>query len=260
MFAGSHRSLRSCFGKYLCSEPWGLRPHTLSWNRDQAKSCEQWEIIPQPGEQWALKSAHGLYMSAKPDGSAQRCSRTIGPNELFIIRPVLGGYVVKSSATGKCIAAHADGSITCDRDPVLGTKEIVVEILPVFEFRGNHQAFKLNGKFLSCEPDGSLTWNSDVSDQWEDFFVELEDIDLYSIKGWNDKYVSVFTSGQVMCTDDEVTPACLWRVESLGDSTFVITGANGNSLGVSDGVVACKSRERIGVVVEKPEKPRVRNQ
>ena len=236
MFVGKNRTLRSCYSKYLCSEPFGFYMHTLSWNRDKAKSCEQWEIIRQGDNSWALKSAHGLYLSAKPDGTANKCSKTIRDTERFQIQPVSGGYIIKSIATQKCLAAHADGTLSCKSDPNFGNKETVIEILPIFEFRGPHRFLKLDGKVLFAAGN-CLYWTTDDETAVGcSFSIELEDVDLYSIKTWQNKYLEM--TGDGIHPSPVLTESCLWQVQGLGDSSFIITGAHGLALGSIEGAAA----------------------
>lgn len=81
--SGSRITLKSCYnGRYLCAErPLPLLPARMSASREKAGKWETWEIVygAAPG-QFALKSVHGQWLTAAPDGSFSVVPATKAPS------------------------------------------------------------------------------------------------------------------------------------------------------------------------------------
>ena len=120
----------------------------------------------------SLKSVHGKFLSAQPDGSAQWNRDVASTWEYFHIEERPGGKITLKSSHGKYVSAQADGSVQINRDaaPPGGWEEFTGELRDngVFCLKSCH------GKYLSAQQDGTAQWNRDHAPRggWEEFQIE----------------------------------------------------------------------------------------
>ena len=127
-----------------------------------------------------LKSVHGKYLSAQPDGRAEWNRDRADVWEYFHLEKRQGGKITLKGAHGKYVSAQPDGSVQINREaaPPGGWEEFTVEyrfIQPVG--RGGYNAVRLksvHGKYLSAQSDGRVEWNRDHAPDggWEDIDLE----------------------------------------------------------------------------------------
>ena len=123
----------------------------------------------------ALKSVHGKYLSAQPDGRAE-WNRTVASNwEFFELGERDGRKITLKSAHGKYVSAQPDGSVQINRDhaPPGGWEEFTIETRPGSTPGDAHDFLHLksvHGFYLSAQADGTAQWNRDHAPPggWED--------------------------------------------------------------------------------------------
>ena len=123
----------------------------------------------------ALKSVHGNYLSAQPDGRAE-WNRTVASDwEFFELGERDGRKITLKSAHGKYVSAQPDGTVQINRDhaPPGGWEEFTVETRPGPTPGDAHDALHLksvHGFYLSAQADGTAQWNRDHAPPggWED--------------------------------------------------------------------------------------------
>ena len=130
--------------------------------------------------QVALKSVHGKYLSAQPDGRAEWNRDRADVWEYFHLEKRQGGKIALKGAHGKYVSAQPDGSVQINRDaaPQGGWEEFTIEhgfVQPVG--RGGYDVVRLksvHGKYLSAQSDGRAEWNRVHAPDggWED--IEME--------------------------------------------------------------------------------------
>ena len=116
----------------------------------------------------SLRSVHGKYLSAQPDGRAE-WNRDVASNwEYFRVEQRHNGKIALKGAHGMYVSAQHDGSIEINRReaPPGGWEEFTVED------RGNNVVClkSCHGKYLSAQQDGTAQWNRDHAPRggWED--------------------------------------------------------------------------------------------
>ena len=126
-------------------------------------------------EKIALKSVHGKYLSAQPDGRAEWNRVTACDWEFFELGERDGRKITLKSTHGKYVSAQPDGSVQINRDhaPPTGWEEFTVETRPGPNPGDAHDFVNLksvHGKYLSAQPDGTAQWNRDRAPPggWED--------------------------------------------------------------------------------------------
>ena len=79
--------------------------------------------------QIALRSVHGKFLSAQPDGSAQWNRDVASTWEYFHIEERPGGKITLKSSHGTYVSAQSDGSVQINREaaPPGGWEEFTVE-------------------------------------------------------------------------------------------------------------------------------------
>ena len=130
-----------------------------------------------------LKSVHGKYLSAQPDGRAEWNRDRADEWEYFHLEKRQEGKVTLKGAHGKYASAQPNGSVQINREaaPPGGWEEFTVEhhfIQPVG--RGGYNVVRLksvHGKYLSAQPDGRVEWNRDHAPDggWEDIHFEYQE-------------------------------------------------------------------------------------
>jgi hypothetical protein len=134
--------------------------------KDMAK-----KIMPTVGD-WAsnipktvsLKSFHGKFLSAHPNGTAMWNSANSGKQETIFLETVNGGKFGLKSVYGKYLSAQPNGSVEWNRDKLDAWETWTVEV------HAKQIALKsCHGKYLSAQPDGRVEANRDVAKEWELF-------------------------------------------------------------------------------------------
>lgn len=125
----------------------------------------------------SLRSVHGKFLSAQPDGSAQWNRDIASVWEYFYLEKRLGGKITLKGAHGMYVSAQPDGSVQINRKaaPQGGWEEFTIEE------RGNNVVClkSSHGKYLSAQQDGTAQWNRDYAPPggWEDIhFMQQGDI------------------------------------------------------------------------------------
>ena len=116
----------------------------------------------------SLRSVHGKYLSAQPDGRAE-WNRDVASNwEYFRVEQRHNGKIALKGAHGMYVSAQPDGSVEINRReaPPGGWEEFTVED------RGNNVIClkSSHGKYLSAQQNGTAQWNRDHAPRggWED--------------------------------------------------------------------------------------------
>ena len=124
----------------------------------------------------SLRSLHGKFLSAQPDGRAEWNRDVASEWEYFYLEKRQGGKITLKGAHGMYVSAQPDGSVQINRKaaPQGGWEEFTVED------RGNSFVClkSCHGKYLSAQQDGTAQWNRDYAPPggWEDIqFVEQGD-------------------------------------------------------------------------------------
>ena len=125
----------------------------------------------------SLRSVHGKFLSAQPDGIAQWNRDVASLWEYFYLEKRQGGKITLKGAHGMYVSAQPDGSVQINRKtaPQGGWEEFTIED------RGNNVVClkSCHGKYLSAQQDGTAQWNRDYAPPggWEDIqFVQQGDI------------------------------------------------------------------------------------
>ena len=156
----------------------------ITWDLEGTKAVYEGSAgEPSPGNQSirddvgkiALKSVHGKYLSAQPDGRAE-WNRTIASDwEFFELGERDGRKITLRSTHGKYVSAQPDGTVQINRDhaPPTGWEEFTVETRPGSTPGDAHDFVHLksvHGKYLSAQADGTVQWNRDHAPPggWED--------------------------------------------------------------------------------------------
>ena len=123
----------------------------------------------------SLRSVHGKFLSAQPDGSAQWNRDVASVWEYFHLEKRQGGKITLKGAHGMYVSAQPDGSVQINRKaaPQGGWEEFTVED------RGNNIVClkSCHGKYFSAQQDGTAQWNRDHAPRggWEDIQVLQQD-------------------------------------------------------------------------------------
>ena len=121
----------------------------------------------------SLRSVHGKYLSAQPDGRAEWNRDHASTWEYFQVEQRHNGKIALKGAHGMYLSAQHDGSVQINRReaPPGGWEEFTVED------RGNNVVClkSCHGKYLSAQQNGTAQWNRDHAPRggWEDIhFVQ----------------------------------------------------------------------------------------
>ncbi|MFL2973223.1 MAG: fascin domain-containing protein [Candidatus Thalassarchaeaceae archaeon] len=116
----------------------------------------------------SLRSVHGKYLSAQPDGRAE-WNRDVASNwEYFRVEQRHDGKIALKGAHGMYVSAQPDGSVQINRReaPPGGWEEFTVEDRSnnVICLKSSH------GKYLSAQQNGTAQWNREHAPRggWED--------------------------------------------------------------------------------------------
>ena len=116
----------------------------------------------------SLRSVHGKFLSAQPDGRAEWNRDVALAWEFFNVEPRNGGKIALKGIHGMYVSAQPDGTVQINRRvaPPGGWEEFTVEE------RGNNVIClkSCHGKYLSAQQDGTAQWNRDHAPKggWED--------------------------------------------------------------------------------------------
>ena len=119
----------------------------------------------------SLRSVHGKFLSAQPDGRAEWNRDVALDWELFNVEPRTGGKITLKGIHGMYVSAQPDGTVQINRRaaPPGGWEEFTVEE------RGNNVIClkSCHGKYLSAQQDGTAQWNRDHAPTggWEDIQI-----------------------------------------------------------------------------------------
>ncbi len=118
-------------------------------------------------ENFFLKSCHGKYLIASPDGKAKwDVSKPTNSCKIHLVQAGEGKYGLQS-VYGKFLSAQPNGSVEWNRDKLLDWETWVVES------KGERIALKSHHKkYLSAQPDGRVEANRPEAREWETFIVE----------------------------------------------------------------------------------------
>ena len=121
----------------------------------------------------SLRSVHGKYLSAQPDGRAEWNRDHASTWEYFQVEQRHNGKIALKGAHSMYVSAQHDGSVQINRReaPPGGWEEFTVE------YRGNNVVClkSCHGKYLSAQQNGTAQWNRDHAPRggWEDIqFVQ----------------------------------------------------------------------------------------
>ena len=120
----------------------------------------------------SLRSVHGKYLSAQPDGRAEWNRDHASTWEYFQVEQRHNGKIALKGAHGMYLSAQLDGSVQINRReaPPGGWEEFTVED------RGNNVVClkSCHGKYLSAQQNGTAQWNRDHAPRggWEEFQIE----------------------------------------------------------------------------------------
>ena len=119
----------------------------------------------------SLRSVHGKYLSAQPDGRAEWNRDVANAWEYFHIEERPGGKITLRGAHGKYVSAQHDGSVQINRDaaPPGGWEEFTAELRD----NGVVCLKSCHGKYLSAQQNGTAQWNRDHAPRggWEDIQI-----------------------------------------------------------------------------------------
>ena len=122
----------------------------------------------------SLRSVHGKYLSAQPDGRAEWNRDIASIWEYFHIEKRQGNKFALKGTHGMYVSAQPDGSVQINRREASlgGWEEFTVEE------RGNGIIClkSCHGKYLSAQQNGTAQWNRDHAPRggWEDIQIEYQ--------------------------------------------------------------------------------------
>ena len=122
----------------------------------------------------SLRSVHGKFLSAQPDGRAEWNRVHASTWEYFQVEQRQNGKIALKGAHGMYVSAQPDGSVQINRReaPPGGWEEFTVED------RGNDVVClkSCHGKYLSAQQNGKAQWNRDHAPRggWEDIHMEQQ--------------------------------------------------------------------------------------
>ena len=124
------------------------------------------------GAKIALRSVHGKYLSAQPDGRAEWNRDHASTWEHFHLEKRQDGKIALKGAHGMYVSAQPDGSVQINRReaPPGGWEEFTVKD------RGNNVVClkSCHGKYLSAQQNGTAQWNREHAPRggWEELQIE----------------------------------------------------------------------------------------
>jgi putative lipoic acid-binding regulatory protein len=119
-------SLKSYKGNYLSVMP---KEGDVSWDQNQIGETEQFKVEPQGGNNAALKSSQGLYLSAKDEiGGTVRCDQAeVLKSAIWAVEEAGDGIALKS-CFGKYLHPKKNGEVTATHDAVTEKETFTVTL------------------------------------------------------------------------------------------------------------------------------------
>ena len=118
----------------------------------------------------SLKSVHGKYLSATPEGRVEWDDDVAHVGEYFRVEQRQNGKIALIGAFDMYLSAQLDGRVEINRREALEWEEFTVE------YRRNDVVClkSCHGKYLSAQPDGTAEWNRDHAPRggWEEIQIE----------------------------------------------------------------------------------------
>ena len=120
----------------------------------------------------SLKSVHGKYLNATPEGRVEWDDDVAHVGEYFRVEQRQNGKIALKGAFDMYVSAQPDGSVEINRReaPPGGWEEFTVE------YRSNDVVClkSCHGKYLSAQEDGTAQWNRDHAPRggWEEIQIE----------------------------------------------------------------------------------------
>ncbi len=120
----------------------------------------------------SLKSVHGKYLNATPEGRVEWDDDVAHVGEYFRVEQRQNGKIALKGAFDMYVSAQPDGSVEINRReaPSGGWEEFTVE------YRSNDVVClkSCHGKYLSAQEDGTAQWNRDHAPRggWEEIQIE----------------------------------------------------------------------------------------
>ena len=120
----------------------------------------------------SLKSVHGKYLNATPEGRVEWDDDVAHVGEYFRVEQRQNGKIALKGAFDMYLSAQPDGSVEINRReaPPGGWEEFTVE------YRSNDVVClrSCHGKYLSAQEDGTAQWNRDIAPRggWEEIQIE----------------------------------------------------------------------------------------
>ena len=167
------------WNRYDPDIPDHIRKKLIELEDDDSTSIGQYPqsaTTPFPGGmlqgEISLKSVHGKYLNATPEGRAQWDDDVAHVGEYFRVEQRQNGKIALMSAFDMYVSAQPDGSVEINRReaPPGGWEEFTVE------YRSNDVVClkSCHGKYLSAQQDGTAQWNRDHAPigGWEEIQIE----------------------------------------------------------------------------------------
>ena len=120
----------------------------------------------------SLKSVHGKYLNATPEGRVEWDDDVAHVGEYFRVEQRQNGKIALKGAFDMYLSAQPDGSVEINRReaPPGGWEEFTVE------YRSNDVVClrSCHGKYLSAQEDGTAQWDRDIAPRggWEEIQIE----------------------------------------------------------------------------------------
>ena len=118
----------------------------------------------------SLKSVHGKYLNATPEGRVEWDDDVAHVGEYFRVEQRQNGKIALIGAFDMYLSAQLDGRVEINRREALEWEEFTVE------YRRNDVVClkSCHGKYLSAQPDGTAEWNRDHAPRggWEEIQIE----------------------------------------------------------------------------------------
>ena len=119
-----------------------------------------------------LRSAHGRYLCAEPDGSVVADRLQAAAYEAWLVEPMSGGRVALRSIHGRYLCAEPDGHVVANRERA----DAYETWTPQVSSDGIGALLSVHGRYLCSDPDGFVVANRELLGPWERWESALFDI------------------------------------------------------------------------------------
>jgi len=166
-FSGALRSLHT--KKFLSAQPDGH----IHANREKADAWERFSFVSErPVSKYFIRTAHGKYLSAGPQG-AFACSPNTQDWEKFQITMTKPGHIALRSHHNLHVAVDNETGVVANRKDVGDWEQFELVLAPDAtpfdnEIKGGLKSCHTK-KFLSAQPDGHIHANRTEVQAWESF-------------------------------------------------------------------------------------------